>query len=107
MNITGIISKIEVANKTLVLFYDKSQFYFSVSDNDEKTAECIKTNTDEVFKYTIKNEEDIYYLNIASSEDYGNFDWHGEWAKNLLNKQLSTFMPIIQKFIADAITDTL
>lgn len=61
----------------------------------------------EIFKYAIKNEGNTYYLNIASSEDYGDFDWKGEWAKSLLNKQLSIFMPIIQKIIANALTDTL
>ena len=40
------------------------------------------------------------------SDDPG-FDWKGEWARELIDKQLSIFMPIIQKFMVDALTDNL
>ena len=54
-----------------------------------------------------KSNEYIYVLNIISEECYSNFNWKGEWAKTLLNNQLSQYMPIIQKFMVDALTDSL
>ena len=47
----------------------------------------------------------MFSLNIASTEDYGVFDLNN--AEELLNRQLLIFMPIIQKFIIDALTDTI
>ena len=49
----------------------------------------------------------IYTLNIQDSETHDMFYWKGEWAKNLIEKQLSEFMPVIQKFMVDALTDNL
>ena len=54
-----------------------------------------------------KYRGNIYTLNIQDDEPHAQFHWKGEWARNLINKQLSTFMPIIQKFMVDALTDNL
>lgn len=54
-----------------------------------------------------KYKGNIYILDIQGDEHHTNFPWKGEWARNLINKQLSIFMPIIQKFMVDALTDNL
>ena len=46
-----------------------------------------------------------YLLNIASTINLGAFEWKNE--KELLNKQLSMFIPIINKFIVAVLTNTL
>lgn len=54
-----------------------------------------------------KYKGNIYTLNIRDNGPHASFDWKSKWAKNLINKQLSIFMPIIQKFMVDALTDNL
>lgn len=58
-------------------------------------------------KSIYKKEDYIYILDITTVENFGAFCWKREWAKNLLKQQLVTFLPIIQEFVTDAITDTL
>lgn len=49
----------------------------------------------------------IYILNIQDNEPHAQFNWNSDWAKNLITKQLNIFMPTIQKFMIDALTDSL
>ena len=49
----------------------------------------------------------IYTLNIQDKEPHHRFNWKGEWAKDLISKQLDVFMPTIQKFMIEALTDGL
>ncbi|MBO4821912.1 MAG: hypothetical protein J5548_10685 [Prevotella sp.] len=54
-----------------------------------------------------KYKGNIFTLNIRDKEPHASFDLKSEWVKHLINKQLSIFMPIIQKFMVDALTDNL
>lgn len=54
-----------------------------------------------------KYKGNIYVLNIQDEESRHPFDWRGDWAKDLITKQLHIFMPIIQEFMVEALTDTL
>ena len=54
-----------------------------------------------------KYKGNIYTLNIRDEGPHASFNWKSGWARNLINKQLSIFMPIIQKFMVDALTDSL
>lgn len=77
--------------------------------SDDEVEKAILTHTDEVFNYAInKIDDNKFILNIASTEDFGDFDWNGDiWSDNLLKKQLTIYMPLIQKFICGAMTGTL
>lgn len=91
----------------LVLIYDKrKEGLHSLFPADKDIAEFISNHIEEAFKKAITEYEPyIYVLNIASVENFGAFTW--EKAGDLLNKQLNIFMPIIQKFIVVAMTDTI
>jgi hypothetical protein len=74
--------------------------------SDVEMKDYILQDTEKAFYSAINMQDDyVFSLNIASAEDFGAFDL--ENAKDLLNKQLLIFIPIIQKFIVDALTDTL
>ena len=49
----------------------------------------------------------IYTLNIQDDDSHAQFRWKGEWARELITKQLNLFMPTIQKFMIDALIDNL
>lgn len=77
-------------------------------EEDERIRKYIPNNVEIAFYQAIDKYDDyIYVLNIATHECFGNFSWAEGWSKDLLNQQLDTFMPIIQKFIADAVTNSL
>lgn len=90
----------------LLLIYDKkSEGLHQLFTSEAEIKDYILQDTEKAFYSAIKiQNEYVFSLNIASTEDFGAFDW--ENAKELLNKQLLIFMPIIQKFIVDALTDT-
>lgn len=105
----GSIGQLLIGKYRLILTWDKE--YNGLSSAFSTTDELenyIKDHFEQAVHRSLKKDTDyIYILDISTAEDYGNFPWRDGWAKNLLNKQLSIFMPIIQKFIADAMTDTL
>jgi len=75
---------------------------------DMRMRNYIHNNVEKAFVQSVDRYDDyIYVLNIATYECFGNFAWGVGWSKELLNQQLNTFMPIIQKFMADALTDSL
>lgn len=96
--------------KTLHIIYDKIEkgLYCMLEADDEAIQKAISNSLDEIFPLAVRKiDEDNYVLNIAPDENFAAFEWRGEWAKNLVNKQLSAYQPIIQKFMADAATDSL
>ena len=101
------ITILKIKEVTLTVIYDKSYCglhnYFS---SDDRMCQFLKSNTDEAYLHSI-NKVDVnsYLLNIASTVNLGAFEWENE--KELLNKQLSMFTPIINKFIIAALTNTL
>ena len=101
------ITTLKIKDVTLTVIYDKSYCglhkYFS---SDDRMCQFLKSNTDEAYLHSI-NKVDVnsYLLNIASTINLGSFEWKNE--KELLNKQLSMFTPIINKFIVAVLTNTL
>lgn len=101
------ITILKIKEVTLTVIYDKSYCglhnYFS---SDDRMCQFLKSNTDEAYLHSI-NKVDVnsYLLNIASTINLGAFEWKNE--KELLNKQLLMFAPIINKFIVAVLTNTL
>lgn len=100
--------------KTLHIIYDKGERGLhdmvceETPEGDENIQKMIKDNLEEVFPLAIcKTDEENYVLNIASVQNFGNFSWKGKWGKEFLNQQLTAYMPIIQKFMADVTTGIL
>jgi len=103
-------TRITINGKTLFVIWDK--FYDGCHEmnfkNDMELHDFIVNNTEEIFSYAIKKKSDEdYILNIATIEDFSNFPWEGEWAMNLLRRQIDTFTPIIKLFMTYAIEGTL
>lgn len=48
-------------------------------------------------------DESNYYINIASDEDYGMFEWNKQTG-HLVEQQIMTYKPLIQQFILDTKT---
>ena len=93
------ISTITANGKQLRVIYSKQEQGLHLSfSSDERIREYIFRNTEEAFCESVTvDDEGTYWLNIASTEDFGAFEWKS--MPELLDKQLSIFMPIIQKFI--------
>ena len=101
------IGQLVVRNMRLVITYDKQRqglhHFFST---DEEIRDFIANNPKVAFSQAIcVHSSDILVLNIASTENYGAFEW--EQRPELLEKQLSIFMPLIQKFIEYALLEQL
>lgn len=100
LNMDEEIARICINSKKLVIIYDKmGNCLSSCFKTDKEMLDYINNNIDEAFKHSIeKKSDELFILNIASTENFGAFpNWKG--MENLLNQQLSIFMPIIQKFI--------
>lgn len=98
------IGQLVVRNMRLVITYDKQQqglhHFFST---DEEIRDFIANDPKRAFSQAVcAHSSDILVLNIASTENYGAFEW--EQMPGLLEKQLSIFMPVVQKFIEYAAT---
>lgn len=98
----------------LGLQYEIPYLIFQINVGKYRLAITYGNDEDRIIrKYSDENgivrkyKGNIYTLNIQDEEPHANFDWKSKWAKNLINKQLSIFMPIIQKFMVDALTDNL
>lgn len=107
MDTSLIITQITVKDKTLVVFYDQLEYgLFNKFSSDNDIRNYISTNLKEAFEESVfKKKNTPYFLNIASVEKLGSFEWKGN--KLHLNNLLSIYMPIIQKFIADALSNSL
>lgn len=102
-----LIGQLIFGKYRLLLMYDKDlEGLHRLFTSDKKMKDYILQNIDEAFQSAVKiQDEYVLMLNIASTENFGAFDW--KHAEGILNTQLYIFMPIIQKFIADALTDRL
>ena len=91
----------------IVIIYDKEKYgLHQLLPSDDKMQKYIQLNLSDAFNdAVILYQEGIYLLNIASVETFGAFDWKN--TKDILDRQLKIFMPIIQKFMVDALTDSL
>lgn len=107
MDTTWIITQVTVKDKTLVVFYDQLEYgLFCKFSSDSEVKGYIDSNLEEAFSNAVfKKKNTPYFLNIASVEKLGSFEWKDNGKH--LNRMLSIYMPIIQKFIEDATTDSL
>lgn len=98
-----IISTINVEDKKLIIFYSKAYngawYYFK---DDQEMGNYIENNPNSAHKFIMEGEEkNTYYLNIASTQNFGYFEWKGSSeCHTLLKYQLDIFMPIIEAFIS-------
>lgn len=107
---SSIISEIAVKDKKLLVYWEQTGGGLFNVVPDDKVKPFVCQNTDIAFNLSIhKDDENTYELNIANAKNlYGyRFKWEDEFAKEMLNKQLEAYFPIIQKFIADVMADTL
>ena len=107
MDTSWIITQVTVKDKTLIVFYDQLEYgLFTKFSSDKEIKEYIDSNLEEAFSNAVfKKKNTPYFLNIASVEKLGSFEWRNNGKH--LNRMLSIYMPIIQKFIEDATTDSL
>lgn len=107
MDTSWIVTQVTVKDKTLVVFYDQLEYgLFSKFSSDNEVKNYITNNLEEAFDNAVfKKKNAPYFLNIASVEKLGVFKWEG--SKLHLNKMLDIYMPIIQKFIADTLSNSL
>ena len=107
METSWIVNQVTVKDKTLIVFYDQLEYgLFCKFSSDKDVKDYITNNIEEAFNNAIfKKKNAPYFLNIASVEKLGAFEWKGN--KLHLNKLLSIYMPIIQKFIVDALSGSL
>ena len=101
------ITVIKVKDVTLSVVYNKTcsglYEFFSI---DDRMHQFLNSNTNEALLSSInKIDDQNYIINIASTMNLGAFEWKNE--KDLLDRQLSAFMPIIEKFIVGVLTDSL
>ena len=91
---------------TLYIVYDVNKPHLSSNFsmyNKESLKAYIDKNIDEAFISAVdKIGDNCYQVNIASAVHY-----HGAAGVDVYSKMLEIFMPIIQKFMLDAITDNL
>lgn len=102
---------IEVNGKKLTVYFGyQGEDYENLNGgfrSDKEVAKFISDDLDMAYRYAIGvHEKDSFLLDIDTIECFGNFSWEDGWPKSLLNQQLTTYMPIIQKFIADAVTNS-
>lgn len=104
---TEIIFTVEVKDKKLRVIYSKQEYgLYSFFSSDDRIKDYILNHIEEAFFDAVALEEDgVYSINIASVSDFGAFEWKN--APELLHKQLSIFMPVIQKFVEDVVTEKI
>ena len=87
---------------------DSNKYCSSEKTSDDMIRDDILHNTEECFYKAVKKFADyVYVLNISSASDIIVFNLNSKHSKELINQQITTFLPIIQKFIVDALTDDL
>ncbi len=72
--------------------------------NDRELAEYILNNTEEAFYSSVnKYDENKYYLSVASTDR----DFYGDPGMSWKRRKVEMYVPIIKKFMIDALTDNL
>lgn len=105
LGVGDIIATINVKGFTLLVCFGSE---YEINIDNSIVQEAINSDIEKAFDSFIKKIDDkTYFIEIKPNVQYGNFPWKEGWSKNLLNKQLIIYMPLIQKFIADAMTGTL
>ena len=54
-----------------------------------------------------KYRGNIYTLNIEDDDPHAQFKWEGDWAKELITRQLTNYISIIQEFMIQSLMGTL
>ncbi len=91
---------------TLNIIYDKNKYHLSSNFKyswEGTLKDYIYDHTEEAFLSAIEKTGDrLYELNVASKLDFHSYPGDSVYA-NMVN----CFIPIIQKFMVDALTDSL
>lgn len=99
---------LQLQNKKLIIVYSQSYPYLgSTFKSDEELATYILKDVESAYYKGIERVSDnTFVLNIASKESLGYFfGKEGRWEyASLLNNMLTIFMPIIQKFMIEAVS---
>ena len=101
------ICTLKIGEYQLSIIYNKLEYgLYTFFSSDKRMKSYVENHLEQAFQDALNYEgNNTFILNIASIQNFGMFEWKG--MKNLLNAQLSIFMPIIQKFIEEAITQNL
>ena len=101
------LGQLIVGKYRLIIIYDKEKYgLHQLFPSEDMMEKCILSDLRNTFKSAVTSYmEGIYFLNIAPVENFGAFDW--KKSKDILARQLKIFMPIIQKFMVDALTDSI
>lgn len=93
--------QINYLGKILNIFYDKmEEGLHKEFSSDMEIKTFIKNNINIAWKKSVVKRDNHYFLNIASVEDFGNFEFKGDpWSTQLLEKQLDIYKPLIRKFL--------
>lgn len=99
------VATITSNGKQLNVIYSKMKYgLYTFFSSDEGLAEYITREPEKAFLEAVsEDDEGICWLNIASTENFGYFE-HWSGMSTLLNRQLTAFMPVVQKFIEYAAT---
>lgn len=107
-DILGYIGELLLGKYRLVLTSTGQEYSLgSCFESDEELANFIAANAEGAFKRAVKKHSDyIYVLNILTVKEYHYYRTNYVCQKDM-GKDLPIFMPIIQKFMIDALTDRL
>lgn len=106
--IPGNIGQLIFGKYRLILVYTGQEYSLaSHFESDEVMQDFINKNIDNLFRKIIKKHDDyIYTLNVITVTELN--DYHNRFIlKPYIQHALDVFMPIIQKFMVDALTDNL
>lgn len=93
-----------------ILHYGDGDCLASRFKTEAQMEEFIYNNLDIAFEVAVKKIDDyVYYINIIPHDYYGdgNVPDGADTPPKYLNKHIAPYMPIIQKFMVDALTDNL
>jgi hypothetical protein len=104
---TEIIFTVEIKDKKLHVIYNKQRYgLHSFFSSEERVERYILNHLEDALLEAVSLQEDgSYCINIASVENFGAFEW--KCAGDILHRQLSIYMPIIQKFVEDVVTEKI
>lgn len=108
LNDSEILYRVEAGGYILYVIYDKLLWgLYRCFSSDERVGDYVYEYTEDAFSEAIRiYDANSFVLNIASVLDFGAFVDNIP-DKSIIDSQLNIFMPIIQKFMVDALTGSL
>lgn len=100
------IDVVQVGNSKLVVFYDKEyDGLWRDFASDDEIKNYIRNDIDIAFKRAVKKEGNMYFLNVASVENFG-FIPEKDFLismKELITDLMQIYQPLIERFKNDKI----